>query len=164
MNGAPIAVVEKTTTDVLKLKELDETVVKFHCGDREWERFGGRAHDDFLACLLRVARDDDRVEETQSPAEEAEVKNWRRRKGERELGRKGEMGEKEDEKRRKQHHARGLPLPNRKRNNPNNRSSSNRSDALAVTRTDATVMGNEALYDNVHRVDSSSPSSSSLVQ
>ena len=28
MNGALAAVVEKTTTDVLKLKELDETVVK----------------------------------------------------------------------------------------------------------------------------------------
>ena len=55
MNGAPIAVVEKTTTDVLKLKELDGTVVKFHCGDREWECFGGRAHGDFLACLHRVA-------------------------------------------------------------------------------------------------------------
>ena len=55
MNGSLAAVVEKTTTDVLKLKELDETVVKFHCGDREWERFGGRAHDDFLACLHRVA-------------------------------------------------------------------------------------------------------------
>ena len=51
MNGAPIAVVRKTTTDVLKLKELDETMVNFHCGDREWERFDGRAHDDFLACL-----------------------------------------------------------------------------------------------------------------
>ena len=55
MIGALIAVVEKTTTDVLKLKELDEIVVKFHCGDREWERFGGRAHDDFLACLHFVA-------------------------------------------------------------------------------------------------------------
>ena len=45
MNGALIAVVEKTTTDVFKLKELDETVVK---------RFGGRARDDFLTCLHRV--------------------------------------------------------------------------------------------------------------
>ena len=57
MNGAPTAVVEKTTTHVFKLKKLDGTVVKFHCGDREWECFGGRAHDDFLACLHRVAID-----------------------------------------------------------------------------------------------------------
>ena len=35
MNGALIAVVEKTTTDVLKLKELDKIVLKLHCGDRE---------------------------------------------------------------------------------------------------------------------------------
>ena len=34
-NGALMAVVEKTTTDVLKLKELDKIVVKLHYGDRE---------------------------------------------------------------------------------------------------------------------------------
>ena len=42
---------------------------------------------------------------------------------ERQKGRKGEMGARDDEKRRKQHPAR-LPLPNRKRDNPNNNSSS----------------------------------------
>ena len=35
MNDALMLVVEKTTTDVLKLKELDKIVVKLHCGDRE---------------------------------------------------------------------------------------------------------------------------------
>ena len=35
MNDALMAVVEKTTTDVFKLKELDKMVVKLHCGDRE---------------------------------------------------------------------------------------------------------------------------------
>ena len=35
MNDALMSVVEKTTTDVLKLKELDKIVVKLHCGDRE---------------------------------------------------------------------------------------------------------------------------------
>ena len=32
MNDALMSVVEKTTTDVLKLKELDKIVVKLHCG------------------------------------------------------------------------------------------------------------------------------------
>ena len=35
MNDALMSVVEKTTTDVLKLKELDKIVVKLHCRDRE---------------------------------------------------------------------------------------------------------------------------------
>ena len=35
MNDALMTVVEKTTTDVLKLKELDKKVLKIHCGDRE---------------------------------------------------------------------------------------------------------------------------------
>ena len=65
---------------------------------------------------------------------------------------KKEMGARNDGEKRKQHNTRRLPL--RKRNNPHSSSSSNRSDAFAVTRvlhTVATVMvDSETLHDICH--------------
>ena len=84
------------------------------------------------------ARDNDRVGETQSLAKEAEGETGGRKKWER-----GTTGEK-----KATHIARRLPR--RKRNSPNS-SSSNRSDAFAVTPANMSVMmDNEALYD-AHR-------------
>ena len=63
---------------------------------------------------------------------------------------RAEMGAREKQKRRKQHPARCLPLPNRKFNNSSS-NRSNRSSAPAVTHTDTTAMvDNEALYDICH--------------
>ena len=71
------------------------------------------------------------VEKTQKLVEEAEGEKWRRKKWEK-WGRK---------KRRKQHPARCLPLPNRKHSNSNNsRSSSNRGNAFAMTGLLSTVV------------------------